>query len=116
MAKKFKDLRDNMSPERCANVSERTNDLLAEMPMYELRRAMRLSQEQIAEELEIKQGSVSKLERRTDLYISTLRRYIEAMGGNLELRANFPDGSVSISSLGEVKELTDKLELAQNVL
>lgn len=39
---------------------------------------------------------------RTDLYISTLRRYIEAMGGDLELRANFPDGSVSITSLGEI--------------
>lgn len=113
MAKKFKDLRDNMSPERRANVSERTNKLLAKMPMYDLRRAMRLSQEQIAEELDIKQGSVSKLERRTDLYISTLRRYIEAMGGDLELRANFPAGSVSISSLGEIEESTD--ELAENV-
>ena len=81
--------------------------LLDEMPMHELRRAKQLSQVQLAALLKIKQGSVSKLERRTDLYISTLRRYIEAMGGNLELRANFPDGSVSISSLGQIEELPD---------
>ena len=103
MAKKFDDLRDNMSVERRANVAARTEKLLAEMPMQDLRRAMRLSQEQIAAELEIKQASVSKLERRTDLYISTLRRYVEAMGGDLELRANFPEGSVRITSLGEVE-------------
>lgn len=104
MAKKFKNLRDNMSAARRANISARTKELLDEMPMQDLRRAMQLSQEQIAAELGIKQGSVSKLERRTDLYISTLRRYVEAMGGDLELRANFPEGSVSISSLGEIEE------------
>ena len=109
MAKKFRNLRDSMSPERHANVAARTKELLTEMPMHELRRAKQLSQEQMAEEIESKQGSVSKLERRTDLYISTLRRYIEAMGGNLELRANFPEGSVSISSLGEIEEPTREL-------
>ncbi len=113
MAKKFKNLRDNMSAERRANISARTRELLDEMPMQDLRRAMQLSQEQIAAELGIKQGSVSKLERRTDLYISTLRRYVEAMGGDLELRANFPEGSVSISSLGEIEESNN--EPAQSV-
>lgn len=110
MAKKFKALRDGMLPKRRVRVAARTRRLLATMPMYELRRAMQLSQAQIAEELQIKQGSVSKLERRTDLYISTLRRYVEAMGGSLELRANFPDGSVSISSLGEISDSTDELK------
>ena len=107
MARKYQDLRNKMTPVQRAKASAMAETLLDEMPMHELRRAKQLSQEQLATLLKIKQGSVSKLERRTDLYISTLRRYIEAMGGNLELRANFPDGSVSISSLGQIKELPD---------
>lgn len=102
MAKKFSELRAKMPAERQANAAARTKQMLDEMPMHELRRARRLSQEQIAAALEIKQAAVSKLERRTDLYISTLRRYIEAMGGDLVIRATFPDGSVNISELGEV--------------
>jgi DNA-binding transcriptional regulator YiaG len=110
MAKKFQNLRRKMSPERQAKVQAKTKALLdampmpMPMPMQQLRRARELSQEQLAQALDVKQGSVSKLERRTDLYISTLRRYIEAMGGDLELRANFPDGSVAITSLGEIAE------------
>jgi transcriptional regulator with XRE-family HTH domain len=102
MVKKFQNLRGKMSPERQAKVQVKTKELLDAMPMQQLRRARELSQEQLAEALRVKQGSVSKLERRTDLYISTLRRYIEAMGGDLELRANFPEGSVTITSLGEI--------------
>jgi DNA-binding transcriptional regulator YiaG len=104
MAKKFQNLREKMSPERQAKAQAKTKELLDAMPMQQLRRARALSQEQLAEALCVKQGSVSKLERRTDLYISTLRRYIEAMGGDLELRANFPDGSVSITSIGEIDD------------
>lgn len=103
MARKFKDLRNKMSPERQAKAKAKTRELLDAMPIQQLRRARALSQVQLAEILCVKQGSVSKLERRTDLYISTLRRYIEAMGGDLELRANFPDGSVEIASLGEIE-------------
>jgi hypothetical protein len=46
--------------------------------------------------LKVDQGSISKLERRTDMYIGTLRRYIEAMGGSLQIRAVFPDGEVQL--------------------
>lgn len=108
MAKKFQNLRDKMSPKRRKKVDAMTKEMLAEMPMHELRRARRLSQEKIAEILDIKQGSVSKLERRTDLYISTLRRYIEAMGGELELQAHFPEGSVTIAELGQIDESDDE--------
>ena len=104
MAKKFKNLRDKMSPERRKKIDTMTREMLAEMPMHELRRAKQLSQVQLAKLLDVKQGSVSKLERRTDLYISTLRRYIEAMGGELELQAHFPEGSVTIAELGQIKE------------
>jgi len=104
MAKKFQNLRNSMSQERREKIDAMTKDVLAEMPMYELRRARRLSQEQLADVLDIKQGSVSKLERRTDLYISTLRRYIEAMGGELTLQARFPEGSVTITQLDQIDE------------
>ncbi len=104
MAKQFRNLRNDMSQERRDKIEKMTKDMLAEMPMHELRRARQLSQEQLADVLDIKQGSVSKLERRTDLYISTLRRYIEAMGGELTLQARFPEGSVTITHLGHIQK------------
>ena len=76
--------------------------MLEEMPLQELRQARALSQEQLARTLGIKQASVSKLERRTDMYIQTLRNYIEAMGGQLEVIASFPGGKVKINQFKEV--------------
>ena len=76
--------------------------MLEEMPLQELRQARALSQEQLARTLGIKQASVSKLERRTDMYIQTLRNYIEAMGGQLEVIASFPGGKVKINQFEEV--------------
>ncbi len=104
MAKKFQNLRNKMSQERREKIDAMTKNMLAEMPMHELRRARRLSQEQLADLLNIKQGSVSKLEHRTDLYISTLRRYIEAMGGELTLQARFPEGAVTITQFSQIDE------------
>ena len=70
--------------------------MMAEMPLYELRRAQQFSQQNLAERLNMKQAAVSKMERRTDMYISTLRSYIEAMGGTLNITAKFPEGDVQI--------------------
>ena len=67
------------------------------MPLDELRAARNLTQEHLAALLHIKQASVSKMERRTDMYIGTLGKFIEAMGGQLEIRAIFPDGAVRIT-------------------
>jgi len=61
---------------------------------------------QLAVSLHVKQASVSKLERRTDMYISTLRGYIKAMGGDLEIIARFPDGSVRINQFEELADAT----------
>jgi transcriptional regulator with XRE-family HTH domain len=66
------------------------------MPLDKLRNARSLTQVAVAERLQVDQGSVSKLESRTDMYLSTLREYVEALGGKLELRADFPDGSINI--------------------
>ena len=103
MAKRFSELRAKMSPEALEKAAGLSQAMLDEMPLQELRRARALSQEQLARTLGIKQASVSKLERRTDMYIQTLRNYIEAVGGQLEITAKFPDGKVKISQFEEVR-------------
>jgi len=102
MAKKFSELRSKMSPAARARAQGRARTMLAEMPLQELRLARGLSQEALAATLKIRQASVSKLERRADMYISTLRSHIRAMGGELEIVARFPDGEVRISNFEEL--------------
>ena len=109
MTKKFKNLRDNMSQEHRDKATAMAEAMLAEMPMHALRDAMQFTQEQLAEELGVKQGSISKMERRPDHLVSTLRRFVEAMGGELELKAHFPTGSVSITDLGEEDDASGEL-------
>lgn len=99
MAKPFNELRKKMSPASRAHADALTQEMLREMPLHELRQALNLTQEELASTLNVKQATISKLERRTDMYISTLARFIEAMGGELEVRARFPDGDVKIKSL-----------------
>ncbi|KJH83321.1 MULTISPECIES: XRE family transcriptional regulator [Pseudomonadaceae] len=103
MARKFADLRAKMSPEAQARVEAKAQKLLAEMPLNELRQARGLSQKMLAELLHVQQPSIAKMEKRTDMYISTLRSHIEAMGGQLEVVARFPDGSVKISNFAEIE-------------
>lgn len=100
--KAFSTLLDKMSPEAKAQVAIKAKALDPEMDLAELRRARQLSQEQLATLLEVSQGSVAKMEKRTDLYISSLRRFIEAMGGELEITARFPDRNVSIKKFSEL--------------
>lgn len=102
MARNFKELQAKMSPERRARVEQRVKDALSTMALDELREARNLTQSQLAEVLEMDQGSVSKLEHRTDMYVSTLRRFVEAMGGSLDIRAVFPDGEVHIKHFKEL--------------
>jgi DNA-binding transcriptional regulator YiaG len=95
--RKFSELRARMTPERRDRNHAETARMLAEMPLAELRQAQELTQTAIAELLETSQGEVSKIEKRTDMYVSALRRYIEAMGGQLDVVARFPDGDVRIT-------------------
>jgi DNA-binding transcriptional regulator YiaG len=104
MAKKFSNLLAAMSPESQARVAERTAELLREMPLHELRQARQLSQEELATTLETSQSSISKLERRVDVYVSTLRRYIESRGGELVIIARFPEGDVRINQFSVVSD------------
>jgi predicted XRE-type DNA-binding protein len=104
MAKKFRDLRKAMSPEAQARSHAKAMAMKAALPLAELRRARALSQEQLAAMLEVKQPAVAKMEKKMDMYISTLRRFIEAMGGELEIRAHFPDGDVTINQFEELED------------
>ncbi|MGA9069517.1 MAG: XRE family transcriptional regulator [Terracidiphilus sp.] len=72
------------------------------MPLNQLRNARAMTQTRLAELLEMDQGNVSRLEQRTDMYLSTLRSYIEAMGGVLEIRALFPEGDVRIDLMNKL--------------
>ena len=108
MATNFKKIREGMAPERQERIRKRTQELLGELPLQELRQARALSQEELAEVLGLNQATISKLERRTDMYLSSLRRFVEAMGGELEITASFPEGRVRIQLLDELAEETER--------
>lgn len=103
--KPFSNLVGKMSPQARERVRAKTAALNAEMPLHALRSALALSQEQIAQALDIDQPAVSRIERRTDMMLTTLARFIDAMGGTLEVHAAFPEGSVRISGLAEIDRL-----------
>src|SRR5579872_7226564 len=102
MHKSFNILRKKMSKAAQKKSAAKTKQMLKEMLLQELRQAHQLSQERMAELLHTKQANVSRIERRTDMYISTLRSYIEAIGGELNIVARFPDGEVHISQFRDI--------------
>ena len=108
--KKWADLYSRIPEQRRTAIEKRTNDAAKELPLHRLREARRFTQKQIAEAMQIDQSRVSKIERRTDVYVSTLRNFVEALGGELELVAKFPDGRVKISKLGGEGDLVAALE------
>ena len=106
MAKSFNDLRRKMSPDRVGRNAADANRMLLEMTLQELRQgATELSQEDVAEMLRVTQGYVSKLERQPDMLLSRLYRYVEALGGKVEIRARFPGHDVRIKQFREIAKL-----------
>ena len=103
----FDKLRAQMTPERRARNAARTQALLADLPLQALQHARAQAQEELAQCLQVQPPAIATLERRMALYVSTLRRCIEAMGGTLEIVAHFPDGHVTITTFGEVEEGSD---------
>lgn len=103
MANSFKALRAKMDPERRAKNEARANEIIAQMPLQELRRSRALSQEEVAKVLHVKQANISKLERRTDINIKTLKNLVSAMGGELQIVARFPDGAIQINQFDDLK-------------
>lgn len=100
----FQNLRDRMSPERRAHNAAKTQELLGQMLLHELRQARHQSQKDLSERLQVQPLAIAEMERRTDIYVSNLRRFIEDMGGRLEIVAHFPDGSVTINNFGDVED------------
>ncbi len=100
----YSELRQRMTPEARAAADARAAALDLEMDLAEMRRARLLSQEELAQALHINQSSVARLEKRADMYVSTLRRFIEAMGGELEIVARFPDHTVTIRNFSDLTE------------
>src|SRR6266849_830047 len=103
MATNVNDKIRKLSPAQRKRVEARAADLIAEeMTLRELRRARKLTQVRLAKALGITQDSVSRLEKRSDLLLSTLRKTVKAMGGNLSLVAEFPDREpVILSGIAE---------------
>jgi len=104
MAKNFKELQAKMSAERRARNEAAAAKMIDEMALDELREARDLTQEQLARMLRVNQAAVSKMERRADMYITTLQGVIKAMGGRLEIRAVFPNGVVRINQFQDLRK------------
>jgi transcriptional regulator with XRE-family HTH domain len=100
--RKFADLVAEMPPERRARIKLLTEEMRREMDLAQLRTARQLSQAALGEILHVEQPAVAKLEKRTDMYVSTLRRFIQAMGGELEITARFADHAVRIKNFGDL--------------
>ena len=104
VAKDFRELRAKMSPKAQQASAREHARLVREMPLGKLRAAREMTQENLARILHVNQSEISKIERRADMYVSTLASYIEAMGGALEIRAVFPDvGAVKINQFEELR-------------
>ena len=95
----FSDLMKDWSPERRARSDARQAGLAAELvSLDQLREGLGLSQEELANVMEVQQPAISKLVRRSDMKVSTLRDLVAAMGGELHITATFPDRSVEIDN------------------
>jgi transcriptional regulator with XRE-family HTH domain len=102
MAKSFDELVKRTTNRKTRQrVAERTQELLGEMLLREMRELAGKSQREVADALGIKQPSLSKLEKQSDMQISTLRRIVQALGGELEVIARFPQGKVMIEPFAE---------------
>ena len=107
MARNFRELQAKMDPASRAEKVRRVREELQRMALEELRDAKQLTQADMAEMLDVPQSSISRIEQRTDMYLSTLRNYVHAVGGELRIQAVFPDGgTVVIDRFGEYEERT----------
>jgi len=100
----FNELTRDFTPEGRAYIEARKAKMRATMLLHELRQARAMTQRAVGEVLKVNQPSVARLERRTDMYVSSLRSYIEAMGGRLNIVAEFPQGNVVITNFSDVGE------------
>ncbi len=98
----FNKLKDTLSAQSKVRVQNKLVVLRHEMALSDVRKAMSLTQADVAGTLHIKQAALSRLENRTDMYISSLRKYIAVLGGELDIVARFPDGDVHIQNFHDI--------------
>jgi hypothetical protein len=97
----FRELESKMTPEQIYESNALVKQMIQEMPLNRLRAARNLTQEHLATILNRDQSAISQMERRSDMYVSTLADFIKALGGELEISAKFPEGTIRISGLAE---------------
>jgi hypothetical protein len=109
MPKTHEEVMARLPKDRRARIEARRDELQGDIDgLKALRKLTEHSQDQIAQSLGIKQPSVVKIERQTDLYLSTLRRFVEAAGGKLELRVELPGtGAFTLTGVGEINQAKD---------
>ena len=104
MPKNFNSLRAKMSPAARGRSHRLAAKYRSRMALDELRHARDMTQVHLAKILRVNQAAVSKLERRADMYVSTLHDFVKAMGGELKIIASFPEGTVEITQFEDVKK------------
>ncbi len=102
MTRSFSELTKDLSAERRERIEQRKEQLREEMTLSELRKAFLLTQDTLATTLNVKQAEISKIENRADMLMSTLRNFVQAMGGDLEVRAVFPDRTIEIANFSSL--------------
>ena len=113
MAKPFRKLIENLPPERKERIRIKTGVLKNEMARHELRLALQLTQEELANTLNMKHTAISRFEHQSDIFISTLRKILSTMGADLKIIAHFSDGDIVISQFNDFHQ--DKLCRVQKV-
>jgi transcriptional regulator with XRE-family HTH domain len=109
MPKPFSELLRDLSPSDIQAIDEEARALHTEYELLrDLRVAHTVTQQQLADLMEVRQASISKFERQDDILVSTLRRYVEALGGQLEVRVRFPDHAVVLSRYGSERAVDPK--------
>lgn len=98
--KPFSELTKDFSPERVKLVQKQAAALRETMALADLRKALEITQSELASALGVDQSAVTKMERRGDMHVSNLRRLIEGLGGEMEIHAKFPQGDVKIENVG----------------
>lgn len=102
MARKFSELEAKMTPAARAKAQQMAAKIIAEMPLLQLRQARAFTQMTMAELMKTNQSQVSKIEHQADMYISTVRSYVEALGGRLDVIAHMPEGDIRISGFSKL--------------
>ena len=110
----FTELTKDLSPKRRESIEQRKEQLRQEMTLAELRRAFSLTHDTLAKTLNVKQAEISKIENRADMLMSTLRNFVQAMGGDLDVRAVFPDRAIEISTFSSLASKPGKSRTGKN--